>query len=66
MSFPHLTYMSQTYLESGEKSQSCVLIIQINQIIILNGPKIVANFQVHLKYLIIETYNAAPIHLGSN
>ena len=26
----------------------------------------VSNLQVHLKYLFINTYNAAPIHLGYN
>ena len=58
--------MNQPYLESGEKSQSYVLTIRINQLSIMNGLYIVSNLQVHLKYLFIDTYNDAPIHLGYN
>ena len=54
--------MNQPYLESGEKSQSYVLKIRMNQLSIM----IVSNLQVHLKYLFINTYNIAPIYLGYN
>ena len=47
--------------ESGEKSQSYVLTIRINQFSIM-----ISNLQVHLKVLFIVSYNAAPIHLGYN
>ena len=53
--------MNQQYLESAEKSQSYVLTIQINQFITMSSP-----LQVHLKYLFVDTYNAAPIYLGYN
>ena len=56
--------MNQPYLESGEKSQSYVWTIQINQLIIMNSSQNVSNLQVLLKYLFIDIYNAAPIHLG--
>ena len=58
--------MNQPYLEYNEKSQNYVLTIWIDQWIIINSPKIVSNLQVQLKYLFIDTYNAAPIHLGYN
>ena len=58
--------MNQPYLELGEKSQSYVLTIQINLLIIMNGPQIISNLQVHLNYLYIDTYNSDPIHLGYN
>ena len=32
----------------------------------MNGPEIISNFYVDLKYLFIDIYNAAPIHLGYN
>ena len=48
-----MTAMNKPYLESGEKSQSYVLMIQSNQLI-------VSDLQVHLNYLFIDTYNAAP------
>ena len=58
--------MNQPYLESGEKSQSYVVMIRISQLIIMNVLQIVSNLQVHLKYLFSDPYNAAPIHLGYN
>ena len=61
MVFLHLTAMNQPYLESGEESQSYVLMIQLNQLIIMNGPNIISNLQVHLNYLFIDTYNAATL-----
>ena len=36
--FLHLAVMNQQYLDSSEKSQSYVLTIQINQLIIMNSP----------------------------
>ena len=36
--FLSLTVMNQSYLESREESQSYILTIRINQLIIMNGP----------------------------
>ena len=58
--------MNQPYLEYGKKSQSYLLTIRINQLIIMSSPKIISNLQVLLKYLFMDTYKAAPIHLGYN
>ena len=40
--------------------------LSINQLFIKNGPEIVSNLQVHLKYLFLDTWNTATIHLGHN
>ena len=52
--------MNQPYLESSEKSQSYVLMIQINQLSI-----IIDRLQI-CKCLFIDAYIAAPIYLGYN
>ena len=58
--------MNQPYLESGEKSQSYIVTIHNKPVEHYERSLDISNFQVHLKYLFIDTNNAAPIQLGYN